>query len=205
MFLERLGVNKDAVFVLHDWGGALGFHWANQHRDAVRGLAYMETFVRPLTWSDLPESFHPTLKAVRSEEGKRLVLDENMFIEKMLPSVTQRSLSKEEMAAYRRPFLCSGDSRLPTLIWPREVPIDGNPPDVHGFIAAYAEWLSLSTTVPKLFINAEPGVFITGAVRDFCSQWPNQTRVDIPGLHFVQEDTPDILGRAIVCWLQKIL
>ena len=197
--LTALGVRDRVVLVLHDWGGALGFDWANRNRSAVRGLAYTETFVRPLGWSDLPESFHPTLRAVRSPDGERMVLGENMFIEKMLPGVTQRRLSEAEMAEYRRPFLEPGDSRLATLVWPREVPLDGQPADVAARIAAYSEWLATSP-IPKLFINADPGVFIQGGTREFCRSWPNQTEVTVPGMHFVQEDSPELVGQALAGW-----
>ncbi len=197
--LTALGVRDRVVLVLHDWGGALGFDWANRNRSAVRALAYTETFVRPLGWSDLPESFRPTLRAVRSPDGERMVLGENMFIEKMLPGVTQRRLTEAEMAEYRRPFLEPGDSRLATLVWPREVPLDGQPADVAARIAAYSEWLATSP-IPKLFINANPGVFIQGGTREFCRSWPNQTEVAVPGMHFVQEDSPELVGQALAGW-----
>lgn len=202
-FMHALGVRADAVLVLHDWGGAVGFDWAFRNQRAVRGIVYMETFVRPLEWSDLPESFHPTLRAVRSPEGEKLVLEENLFIERMLPSVIQRKLSEEEMLEYRRPFLRPGDDRLPTLVWGREVPIAGEPSDVAERIAAYSAWLQGSST-PKLFINAEPGVFITGDVRAFARTFPNQEEVTVKGLHFIQEDEPDIIGNAIASWIDRL-
>jgi haloalkane dehalogenase len=198
-FLDCVGVEKEVVIVGHDWGGALGFDWAYYHQSAIQGLVYMETFVRPLTWADLPDSFHPTLKAVRSQEGEKLVLDQNMFIEQMLPSVTLRSLTNAEMQHYRRPYTTPGDSRMPMLAFPREVPLNGEPSDVANAIDAYANWLKHSQ-IPKLFINAEPGVFITGSVRDFCRTWPNQTEITVPGLHFIQEDAPEQIGTAIADW-----
>ena len=163
----------------------------------------METFVAPLTPEDLPESFRPTLKAVRSSAGEALVLDQNMFIEKMLPGVTQRTLSADEMAEYRRPFLKAGDDRWPTLQWAREVPLSGEAADVHGRIAAYSAWLS-TASLPKLFVDAEPGVFITGRIRKLASSFPNQDRVVVRGLHFVQEDRRDEVGGAIAGWLERI-
>ncbi len=184
-------------------GGGLGFDWARRHQGRLLGVTYSETFLRPLVLADLPESFHPTLRAVRSEEGRRLVLDENMFIEKMLPGVTQRTLTQVEMAEYRRPFLAPGEDRLPTLQWPREVPLSGEPADVAERMGAYSGWLK-SSTVPKLFIDAEPGVFVTGSVRDLARSLPNQRIVTVPGLHFVQEDSPEQVGRAIADWLSKI-
>jgi haloalkane dehalogenase len=202
-FIDEVVGTEPLTLVLHDWGGALGFDWAYRHQQRVRAVAYMETFVAPLTLEDLPESFRPTLKAVRSSAGEALVLDENMFIEKMLPGVTQRTLSADEMAEYRRPFLEAGDDRWPTLQWPREVPLSGEPADVHDRIAAYSAWLR-TAPLPKLFIDAEPGVFITGRIRSLAHSFPNQHHVVVEGLHFVQEDSPDEVGRAIAGWLQRI-
>jgi len=199
-FLTAVGADRDVTMVLHDWGGALGFDWAYHHQHAVRGMAYMETFVRPLTLADLPESFHPTLRAVRSAEGEQLVLQENMFIERMLPGVTQRKLTEGEMAEYRRPFLRPGDDRAATLAWPREVPLSGEPADVAARMDAYSAWLR-EGTVPKLFVNADPGVFITGDVRALCRTFPHQQEVTVKGLHFVQEDSPDEIGQAVSGWL----
>jgi haloalkane dehalogenase len=202
-FIDEVVGTEALTLVLHDWGGALGFDWAYRQQERVCAIAYMETFVAPLTLEDLPESFHPTLEAVRSSAGEALVLDENMFIEKMLPGVTQRALSGDEMTEYRRPFLEAGDDRWPTLQWAREVPLSGEPADVHDRIAAYSAWLQ-TASVPKLFIDAEPGVFITGRIRKLASSFLNQRRVVVSGLHFVQEDSPDEIGRAIASWLENL-
>jgi haloalkane dehalogenase len=200
-FIDEVVGTEPLTLVLHDWGGALGFDWAYRHQQRVRAIAYMETFIAPLTLEDLPESFRPTLKAVRSSAGETLVLDENLFIEKMLPGVTQRTLSADEMAEYRRPFLAAGDDRWPTLQWAREVPLAGEPADVYDRIAAYSAWLK-TASLPKLFVDAEPGVFITGRIRRLASIFPNQHRLVIKGLHFVQEDSPNEIGRAIADWLE---
>jgi len=202
-FIDEVVGTEPLTLVLHDWGGALGFDWAYRHQQRVRAIAYMETFVAPLTLEDLPESFRPTLKAVRSSAGEALVLDENMFIEKMLPGVTQRALSADEMAEYRRPFLEAGDDRWPTLQWAREVPLSGEPADVHDRIAAYAAWLKTAPP-PKLFVDAEPGVFVTGRIRRLARSFPHQQHIMVRGLHFVQEDCPDEVGRAIALWLERI-
>jgi haloalkane dehalogenase len=202
-FVDEVVGTQPLTLVLHDWGGALGFDWAYRHQQRVRAIAYMETFVAPLSVEDLPESFRPTLQAVRSSTGERLVLDENLFIEKMLPGVTRRTLSAEEMAEYRRPFLNAGDDRCPTLQWAREVPLSGEPADVHDRIAAYSAWLR-TARVPKLFIDVEPGVFITGRIERLASSFPEQQRVVVGGLHFVQEDSPEEVGRAIAGWLQRM-
>ncbi|MBQ4862166.1 haloalkane dehalogenase [Pseudoalteromonas sp. MMG013] len=195
-FMRKINAKTEVTLVLHDWGGAVGFDWAFHNQASVRGIAYMETFIKPLEWKDLPKDFHPTLKAVRAETGLKLVLEENMFIEKMLPSVTTRALTQAQMDEYRRPYLHSGDDRLPTLQWPREVPIAGQPADVATRIGNYSNWLTTSK-VPKLFIDAEPGVFITGDVRKFAKSLPNQTIATAKGLHFMQEDDPDTIGKAI--------
>ncbi|MGL4236157.1 haloalkane dehalogenase [Tabrizicola sp.] len=202
-FMDALVGTEPATLVLHDWGGALGFDWAYRHQERVRAVAYMETFIAPLTLDDLPESFHATLNAVRSDEGETLVLNENMFVEKMLPSVTRRQLSPDEMAEYRRPFLDPGDARWPTLQWPREVPLSGEPADVHQRIAAYSAWLG-TAQLPKLFVDAQPGVFITGRIRDLALTFPHQQRLAIKGLHFVPEDSPGEVGRAIAAWLNSL-
>jgi haloalkane dehalogenase len=202
-FIDAVAGTQPLTLVLHDWGGALGFDWAYRHQDRVRAIAYMETFVAPLTLEDLPESFRPTLKAVRSPAGEALVLGENMFIEQMLPGITQRALTAGEMAEYRRPFLQAGDDRWPTLQWAREVPLSGEPADVHDRIAAYSAWLK-TAPLPKLFIDAEPGVFITGRVRRLASSFPDQHHVAVGGLHFLQEDSPDEIGRAIADWLEQV-
>ncbi|MBG6176690.1 haloalkane dehalogenase [Labrenzia sp. EL_208] len=195
-FMRKINAQDDVTLVLHDWGGAVGFDWAFHNQASLRGIAYMETFVKPLEWKDLPEDFHPTLKAVRSNKGEQLVLQENMFIEGMLPGVTGRPLTKEEMDEYRRPYLNAGDDRLPTLQWAREVPLAGSPADVAERIGNYSAWLETSQ-VPKLFIDADPGVFITGDVREFARSLPNQTIAEAKGLHFMQEDDPDTIGEAV--------
>ena len=202
-FIDEVVGSEPLTLVLHDWGGALGLDWAYRHQQRVRAIAYMETFVAPLTLEDLPESFRPTLKAVRSSAGEALVLGENMFIDKMLPGVTQRTLSADEMAEYRRPFLKAGDDRWPTLQWAREVPMSGKPADVHDRIADYSVWLR-TASLPKLFIDAEPGVFMTDRIRRLASSFPNQHHFVVTGLHFVQEDSPGEIGRAIAGWLERI-
>ena len=201
-FIDEVVGTEPLTLVLHDWGGVLGFDWAYRHQQRVRAMAYMETFVAPLILEDLPENLRPMLKAVRSSPGEALVLDDNLFIEKMLPSVTQRTLSADEMAEYRRPFLKAGDDRRPTLQWAREMPLSGEPADVHDRIAAYSAWLK-TASLPKLFIDAEPGVFIMGRIRRLASSFPNQDRVVVGGLHFLQEDSPDEVGRAIAGWLER--
>ena len=202
--LDQLGVSERATFVVHDWGSALGFDWANRRRQAVKGIAYMEAIVQPLTWSDWPEAYRCIFQGFRSPAGEEMILTKNMFVESVLPGAVLRKLTDEEMADYRRPFAEAGEARRPTLTWPRQIPIDGEPADVVEIVSAYADWLS-SSPVPKLFINAEPGAILTGAQREFCRTWPHQTEVTIPGVHFVQEDSPDPIGEALSSWYRTLI
>jgi haloalkane dehalogenase len=201
--LEVLGVTENVTLVIHDWGSALGFDWANKNRDAVKGIAYMEALVSPVLMSDWPEAARGIFQAFRSDAGEEMILEKNMFIEKVLPSAILRDLSEEEMTVYRRPFTNAGEDRRPTLTWPRQIPIDGSPADVGVIIQDYADWLSMSP-LPKLFINAQPGSILVGAQRDFCRTWPNQIEVTVAGDHFIQEDSPDEIGQAISQWLRDL-
>ena len=202
--LEQLGVSSNVTLVVHDWGGALGFDWAERHRDALRGIAYMETIVAPIPdWDDWPNSVRPVFQGFRSDQGEAMVIEKNMFVEKVLPGAVMRRLGDAEMNAYRRPYLAGGESRRPTLTWPRELPIAGEPSDVHDVAVRYSEWLATSN-VPKLFINADPGAILRGRQREICRTWKNQTEVTVPGVHFIQEDSPDEIGRAIAGWLSTL-
>lgn len=197
---EQLGLTENITFVIHDWGSALGFDWARQHPDKVRGIAYMEGIVKPMGWEDWPEAIRPLFQGFRSEAGESMVLEKNVFVERVLPGSVLRELTESEMAVYRRPYESAGESRRPTLTWPREIPLDGEPADVHAIVAAYADWLGRST-VPKLFINAEPGAILTGSQREFCRRFPNQSEVTVAGSHFIQEDSPAEIAAAIRAWL----
>jgi haloalkane dehalogenase len=200
--LEALDVRERVTFVVHDWGSALGFDWANRHREAVKGIAYMEAIVRPQAWDHWDHmGMRKFLQALRSEAGEAMVLQDNFFIEKILPGAILRPLSAEEMAAYRKPFAEPGEGRRPTLTWPRQIPIEGQPADVAAITAAYADWLATSH-VPKLFLKAEPGALLAaGANLDAARAWPAQTEVTVAGVHFLQEDSPDEIGRAIAGWM----
>ena len=194
--LEALGVAEKVVLVVHDWGSALGFDWANRHRDAVRGIVYMESIVRPMTWDEWPEAAKRVFQGFRSQAGEQMVIEGNVFVEKVLPGSILRDLADEEMAVYRRPYAAPGESRRPTLTWPREIPIEGEPEDVTRIVADYSEWLA-KCDVPKLFVNAQPGAILTGPQREFCRSWPNQTEVTVAGSHFIQEDSPHDIGEAV--------
>lgn len=201
--LQALGFTEKVTLVIHDWGSALGFHWAQKHPDAVRGIAYMEAVVMPLpTWDDWPEKARGIFQGFRSPKGEDLILNRNLFIEAVLPSSIMRPLTDKEMATYRAPFVDAPDRQV-MLNWPREIPIAGEPPHMVALVQSYADWLAQST-IPKLFINADPGSILVGAQRDFCRTWPNQTEVTVKGLHFVQEDSGADIGRAVAVWLQDI-
>jgi haloalkane dehalogenase len=197
--LDSLAVDANVTLVIHDWGSALGFDWANRHRDSIKGIAYMEAIVRPVTWDDWPEGAVSLFQNLRSPAGETMVLEKNIFVENVLPASVIRDLTEAEKTEYRRPYLEAGESRRPTLTWPREIPLEGEPADVTEIVQSYADWLSESD-VPKLFINADPGTILIGAQREFCRAWPNQTEVTVTGTHFVQEDSPDEIGMAIAEW-----
>jgi haloalkane dehalogenase len=185
------------VLVVHDWGSALGFDWARRHPHAVDGIAYMEAIVAPVTWADWPEAARGIFQAFRSPKGEELILDRNYFVEKILPLSVLSPLSDEVMETYRRPFARPGEDRRPTLTWPRQIPVDGEPPEVVADVEAYGKWLGTDDSPPKLFVNAEPGSILVGPPREFCRGWPHQTEVTVPGLHFVQEDSADAIGAAV--------
>ncbi len=201
--LKALGITDDVTLVIHDWGSALGFDWANRHRNSVRGIAYMEAIVKPVSWSEWPEVIRPLFQGLRSETGETMVLEKNVFVERVLPGSVLRGLSDEEMRVYRRPFENPGEDRRPTLTWPRQIPLDGEPPDVVAIVSDYAMWMS-QNTVPKLFVNAEPGAILVEGQREFCRTWKNQTEITVSGSHFIQEDSPDQIGHALADWVQTL-
>ena len=202
-WLDAVDVGDAVTFVIHDWGSALGFHWANRHRDRVKGIVFMEAIVRPVTWAEWPEAAARVFQGFRSEAGEEMVLEKNVFVERVLPGSVMRDLTEEEMAVYRKPFVEAGESRRPTLTWPREIPLDGEPADVTEIVQNYAGWLS-GSDLPKLLVNAEPGAILTGAQLEFARAWPNTTGVTVPGTHFVQEDSPNEIGAAIADWYAKL-
>jgi haloalkane dehalogenase len=199
-FIEAvIGRDRPVVLVGHDWGSALGFDWANRHRNRVKGIAYMEAIVRPLTWAEWPEGSRRVFQGFRSAAGEEMVLDKNVFVERVLPASILRRLEPAEMEEYRRPLASSSDDRWPTLAWPREIPIDGEPASVAQLVVAYADWMA-ENDLPKLFINADPGAILVGAQREFCRKWPNQTEVTVSGIHFIQEDSGPEVGSVIAAW-----
>jgi haloalkane dehalogenase len=200
-FLDALGVTDDVTLVVHDWGSALGFDWAARHPDSVKAIAYMEAIVCPVTWDDWPVAARDIFQAFRSPAGEEMILERNLFVEAVLPASIQRRLSDAEMDEYRRPFANRGEDRRPTLTWPREIPVEGEPADVVEIVEGYGAWLATSTGVRKLFVNADPGAILTGRQRELCRSWPNQSEVTVAGIHFIQEDSGDQIGAAIASWL----
>lgn len=197
--LDALDLGEDVTLVIHDWGSGLGFDWANRHRGSVAGIAYMEAIVQPASWESWPEAARGIFEALRSPAGEEIVLEKNVFVERILPAAVLGGLDDEAMAEYKRPFAEPGESRRPTLTWPREIPIDGSPADVHQIVSAYAEWMA-ENEIPKLFINADPGSILRGGPRRFCRTWHNQVEVTVSGDHFIQEDSPHEIGEAIRSW-----
>ncbi|MEE8465752.1 MAG: haloalkane dehalogenase [Dehalococcoidia bacterium] len=202
-WFEAMDLTGDVTLVLHDWGSALGFHWAKRFPERIKGLVYMEAIVRPMTWEDWPEAARQVFQGFRSPSGEDMVLEKNIFVERVLPGSVLRGLTEEEMEVYRRPYLEAGESRRPTLTWPREIPIDGEPADVVQIVSDYGDWLA-NSDVPKLFINADPGAILTGPQREFCRSWPNQQEVTVKGIHFIQEDSPAEIGQAIAAWYRTL-
>ena len=200
--LESIGANENVTLVIHDWGSGIGFLWAMRHPDAVKGVAYMEGIVKPLSWSDWPQSAAGIFKGFRSDKGEDLILNRNMFIEGVLPSSVIRPLSNTEMDAYRAPHV-ETDDRQPLLNWPRQIPIEGEPADVVALVNEYGAFMAASD-IPKLFINADPGSILVGAQREFCRSWPNQQEVTVKGLHFIQEDSPLEIGQAVANWFKAL-
>lgn len=203
-FFAAMGLTEKVTVVVHDWGSALGFHWARRHPDAVRGIAYMEAIVRPLVWEEWNEAARSVFEGFRSPAGEAMVLEKNIFVERVLPGSVLRGLTEAEMAVYRRPFAEPGEGRRPTLTWPRQIPINGEPEDVVAIVQDYSGWLA-ETEIPKLFVNADPGAILIGAQREFCRGWKNQTEVTVSGSHFIQEDSPHEIGAALADWYGSLL
>ena len=203
-FLDAVGVTNNVTLVIHDWGSAYGFDWARRHPDAVKGVAFMEAIVMPITWAQWPEMARDIFQAFRTDAGEQLCLEQNLFVEAVLPASIQRVLSDEEMNEYRRPFAEPGEARRPTLSWPRDIPIEGEPAVVHERVSAYRDWLAASD-VPKLLIAAEPGAILIGDQLEFARSLPNLTEgATVPGVHFIQEDAPHEIGEAVAEWYQRL-
>jgi haloalkane dehalogenase len=200
-WLEALDLTSNVTVVVHDWGSALGFHRATRYPNQIKAIAYMEAIALPRNWEDFREA-EGIFRALRSEKGEQMVLDGNFFVETILPRSTLRKLSDEEMAAYRAPFR-EREDRLPTLVWPRQIPIEGDPADVTAIVESYAKAMSQSR-IPKLLIAGDPGAIVRGRTLEFCRTWPNQREVTVKGMHFLQEDSPQEIGTALREFLQTL-
>ena len=200
-WFEAMGLTN-VVLVTDDWGTALGAHWANRNRDRVQALVYMEGVVFPGSWDDYAGAGKDLFKALRSEPGEQMILEENLFIEGILPRTTLRTLGVEEMDAYRAPF-ATRENRWPTLAWPRELPIEGEPANVVKIIEASGAWLA-TEALPKLLIVGEPGAVLTGRALAYARTWANQREVSVPGIHSLQEDSPAEIGLALSLFLREL-
>jgi haloalkane dehalogenase len=201
-FLDNVGLVGPVTLVLHDWGSGLGFDWAERHRDQVRGIAFTEAIVTPMTWEDWPPDARRIFQLMRSDDGEAAVLDKNVFVERILPASVARGLTPEAHERYRAPFR-SRDDRRPTLDWPRQIPMENEPPDVVEVVERYGQWLATSD-VPKLFLDADPGSILIGRQREVVRRWPALTEVTVPGSHFVPEDSPHEIGRALAEWIPTL-
>jgi haloalkane dehalogenase len=202
-WFEALGNREQVTLVVHDWGSALGFHWAYRYPQRVKAIAFMEAIVQPVTWQEWPEASRKIFRAMRSAAGEEIILQKNVFVERILPNSVLRPLTEAEMTVYRAPYLEAGESRRPTLTWPRQIPIEGEPADVQAIVQDYGTWLAASD-LPKLFINADPGAILIGPQREFCRRWPNLQEVTVRGSHFIQEDSPTEIGQAIAAFLRRL-
>ena len=200
--LEELEIKENITFVIHDWGSALGFNWAYEHQESVKGVCYMEAIVKKISWEDWPKDAKSIFQGFRSDAGEDLILKKNLFIEGVLPNAIIRNLTETEMDIYRKPFLKEIDRR-PTLDWPRQIPINNEPEDVCKIVDDYSSWMSINE-IPKLFINADPGSILTGKQREFCRKWKNQQELTVKGNHFIQEDSPNEIGEAISKWYKNL-
>ena len=201
--LDALGVSQNVIMVVHDWGGPLGFDWLQRHAEAAKGAAFMETIVTPMSWDGWPEQARQVFQGFRSPAGENMVLEKNVFVERVLPGSIIRDLGEAEMAVYRQPFTEPGEARRPTLTWPRQIPIDGEPADVVATVRANDAFLK-ANEMPKLFVNAKPGAILQGPLADHCRSWPNISEVTVAGNHFIQEDSPDEIGVALAEWIRGL-
>jgi haloalkane dehalogenase len=200
-WFDALGLDANVILVVHDWGAALGFHRTVRFPSQIKAIAYMEAIASPRRWDDFGDAA-AIFRALRSDAGERMILEDNFFVETILPRSIIRPLGAEEVAAYRAPFI-ERAARLPTLVWPREIPIEGEPPDVTAIVERYAEWL-FHSEIPKLLVVGDPGAIIAGRTRDFCRTWPNQSEITVKGRHFLQEDSPHEIGAALADFVRQV-
>ena len=201
--LDSLDLGNEINLVIHDWGSAMGFQYARENPDRIKSISFMEAIVMPLTWNNWPENARNIFQLMRSEVGEEIVLEKNIFVEKILLNDSANGFSEDERAEYIRPFQNSGEDRRPTLTWPRQIPVDGEPQEVIDEVIKNGEFHKNSNT-PKLFINADPGSILVGDQREFVRSWKNLQEVTVKGNHFIQEHSPNEIGAAIKDFLDSL-
>ena len=201
--LDSLDLGNEVNLVIHDWGSAMGFQYARENSDRIKSITFMEAIVAPLSWDDWPENARNIFQLMRSEAGEELVLEKNMFVERILLNDSADGFSEEEKAEYIRPFKEAGEDRRPTLTWPRQIPVDGEPQAVIDEVVKNGEFHK-DSNIPKLFINADPGSILTGKQREFVRSWNNLKETTVKGNHFIQEHSPSEIGEALKNFLQNL-
>ena len=193
---DQLDLGNNIHLIIHDWGSAMGFQYARENPDRIKSITYMEAIVMPLTWEQWPDAATKIFGLFRSEAGEELVLEKNFFVERILLADSATGYTDEEKAEYIRPFINAGEDRRPTLTWPRQIPLDGEPSEVVEEVRKNSEFHK-DSEIPKLFVNADPGSILVGEQREFARTWKNQTEVTVSGNHFVQEDSSEEIGSAL--------
>jgi haloalkane dehalogenase len=201
--LDSLDLGNEINLVIHDWGSALGFQYARENSDRIKSITFMEAIVMPLTWDQWPENARNIFQLMRSEAGEELVLEKNIFVERILLNDSAKGFSEEEKAEYIRPFKEAGEDRRPTLTWPRQIPVDGEPQEVISEVIKNGEFHK-DSSIPKLFINADPGSILIGEQREFVRSWNNLKEVTVKGNHFIQEHSPKEIGEAIKSFIETL-
>ena len=201
--MDELDLGDNIHLIIHDWGSAMGFQFARENKDKIKSITYMEAIVMPLTWDQWPDPATKIFGLFRSEAGEELVLEKNFFVERILLADSSTGYTEEEKSEYIRPFINPGEDRRPTLTWPRQIPLDGEPSEVVEEVRLNAEFHKESD-IPKLFINADPGSILIGDQREFARSWKNQTEITVSGNHFVQEDSSEEIGAALRNFVESL-
>jgi len=201
--MNELDLGNNIHLIIHDWGSAMGFQFARENKDRIKSITYMEAIVMPLTWDQWPDPATKIFGLFRSEAGEELVLEKNFFVERILLADSSTGYTEEEKSEYIRPFINPGEDRRPTLTWPRQIPLDGEPSEVVEEVRLNAEFHKESD-IPKLFINADPGSILIGDQREFARSWKNQTEITVKGNHFIQEDSSEEIGAALRNFVESL-
>ena len=201
--MDELDLGNNIHLIIHDWGSAMGFQFARENKDRIKSITYMEAIVMPLTWDQWPDPATKIFGLFRSEAGEELVLEKNFFVERILLADSSTGYTEEEKSEYIRPFINPGEDRRPTLTWPRQIPLDGEPSEVVEEVRLNAEFHKESD-IPKLFINADPGSILIGDQREFARSWTNQTEITVSGNHFIQEDSSEEIGAALRNFVESL-